>query len=145
MFEGNLKSIFNPTDQTIFEAPKRDTPAPAFSLDLNLSEEAPILPPKPPKEGGRVTVRMSRKAKAKLLQLHAKNGKLKQVIFRELLDASPLEFKQEELGGHDSKASFNVVLSAEQLRRLEEARARYEVPLCALISALLLNKKAKND
>lgn len=132
----------SPTPKTdIFGTPTKDIFARPVADIFNTPIKEPQAPSQGQKElGGVVTLRMTPKAKKRLLYLHAKTGKRKQTIFKELLDRSSLAFHSDSLGGHNSKASFNVVLSHEQHKRLLEAALIHSVPLCAVVSALLLDK-----
>ena len=81
---------------------------------------------------------MSRKAKRRVSELHAKHHLSKQEVFRKLLANVPTSFEPEQLLGHDCKESLNVKLSAEQLATLRTLAASHRVPVSTFTSALIL-------
>lgn len=127
MFEKPTKDIFSSPKQDKPSSPKQDTPKPKKVATPRL-----------------VSLRMSKRAKRRILSLHAQTRQGKQDIFRELLGQSSLTFLNSELRGHDSKEKLNVVLDAGQLERLRAAAKSHQAPLSVITSALILGKSQKD-
>lgn len=89
---------------------------------------------------GLITLRMSKRAKRRIVRLH-KSDRTKQDVFREMLAKSDLLFTPEQLEGHDCKASLNVVLNAAQLKRLDDAAEAHNKPRSTVTSALVIEVK----
>ena len=137
--------LFTDPKTDLFTRPKSHTDQPAqhglidLSFDLSFdSEPSPISKLKQAAAAGLVSLRMSRKAKRRVSELHARHHLSKQEVFRRLLEGCPQVFEPEQLLGHDCKESLNVKLSAEQLERLRTLAASHRVPVSTFTSALIL-------
>jgi hypothetical protein len=139
--------LFTDPKTELFTRPKshtdqHSTPAPEvppldLSFDLSF-DPTPTSKPKYTAGAGLVSLRMSRKAKRRISELHAKHRISKQEAFRKLLEQCPQHFEPEQLSGHDCKESLNVKLSAEQLATLRTLAASHRVAVATITSALVM-------
>lgn len=102
---------------------------PKEGQSISLSwDEAPS-----PKQGSLRSLRMSKKAKAKL-----KKRKCQKDALIEMIEGSTFNFSEDDLEGRDYSGKLNIELCERQYKSIIDAAKSYKVPYYVIISALVL-------